>query len=545
MRKAVGLTLVLLLGMALTSAWAQREYVGPENCKLCHNNSTWGYKYNTWSHTKHHDVLMAPTDTGATPQYQGHSIFDPSTPGIGLVNQYWPGTNKSAAWKLIHARANFYSDTLGPGLQILSKLPVTWDSVHGTWALGDTLWMDSTKSYQKSCGFGCHTTGDTLANAYRGHAYTYRITCEDCHGPGSLHYGDTTQIVHDSSSFVCGGCHTSGSPKASGSPKHIYPYDEVNNRPYNVLHRDSLLTAYWNMTPKYNPGDTGKFWWPDGYTPKYANDRQFPEWYYHSKHAQVGVNCVDCHDPHKTTAYPMQLVRDPNNNDLCTATCHTNKRDTTAAVAHTHHPFDPAGSGTSRCVNCHMASTFSSASTMANHTWRPSRPENTLLYQGGSMNYKGNPSSCAFECHNKSSMWPYVQDDSLYVWNRPEDIQIADSLVRYYGPGGLWWNTTGVESKGADYKLLTFAVFQNMPNPFVSNTRIDFAIPTQSPVSVKIYNSLGQVVRTLVSETRKAGRYSEVWDGKSQSGDKVPAGVYFYKVVAGNNSGLKKLVLVR
>ncbi len=153
----------------------------------------------------------------------------------------------------------------------------------------------------------------------------------------------------------------------------------------------------------------------------------------------------------------------------------------------------------------------------------------------------GNPNACAFKCHYQTTFYPHRSDTARWTWNMPIDVEIAESLDLYYR---IWW-PTGVEAGGAETAKLDFAVFQNAPNPFVTSTRIEFALPAQSPVTVKIYNSLGQVVRTLVNETRKAGRYSEIWDGRNDSQVKVPAGVYFYKVVAGENSGLRKVILVR
>src|SRR5204863_923408 len=70
-----------------------------------------------------------------------------------------------------------------------------------------------------------------------------------------------------------------------------------------------------------------------------------------------------------------------------------------------------------------------------------------------------------------------------------------------------------------------FALKQNYPNPFNPNTIIEFALPKSSFVTVKIYNSLGQEVNTLVNEFKQAGNFSVNFNAAN-----LPSGVYFYKI---------------
>jgi flagellar hook assembly protein FlgD len=60
-----------------------------------------------------------------------------------------------------------------------------------------------------------------------------------------------------------------------------------------------------------------------------------------------------------------------------------------------------------------------------------------------------------------------------------------------------------------------------------------------------IYNVAGQLVRTLVNSDMNAGAYSETWNGRSNSGNPVSSGVYFYKLVTKNFSMTKKMVLLK
>jgi len=90
-----------------------------------------------------------------------------------------------------------------------------------------------------------------------------------------------------------------------------------------------------------------------------------------------------------------------------------------------------------------------------------------------------------------------------------------------------------------------FALGQSYPNPMVGGATIKYALPRDVPVSFKVYNVSGQLVKTLVSGTEKAGYKQVSWDGKSNGGHKVGAGVYFYRFQAGDFTATKKLVVVR
>jgi hypothetical protein len=88
---------------------------------------------------------------------------------------------------------------------------------------------------------------------------------------------------------------------------------------------------------------------------------------------------------------------------------------------------------------------------------------------------------------------------------------------------------------------LTYGLSQNYPNPFNPSTNIRFEVPVKSQVTLKVYNVLGQEVRTLINdEERTAGRYEVRFDAAGLS-----SGVYFYRLHAGDFMATKKLLLVR
>ena len=69
------------------------------------------------------------------------------------------------------------------------------------------------------------------------------------------------------------------------------------------------------------------------------------------------------------------------------------------------------------------------------------------------------------------------------------------------------------------------------------------AVPSAAKVTFVVYNMMGQRVKTLVDEEVGAGSYVVTWDGTNANGDAVSSGVYFYRVVAGENTVTQKMML--
>jgi hypothetical protein len=91
----------------------------------------------------------------------------------------------------------------------------------------------------------------------------------------------------------------------------------------------------------------------------------------------------------------------------------------------------------------------------------------------------------------------------------------------------------------------TFAVKQNYPNPFNPGTTIEYQVPRRSEVSLVIYNTLGQKVRTLLDQTVEAGFFKAVWDGRDENNVSVASGVYIYIIKAGKFKQARKMLLVK
>ena len=93
-----------------------------------------------------------------------------------------------------------------------------------------------------------------------------------------------------------------------------------------------------------------------------------------------------------------------------------------------------------------------------------------------------------------------------------------------------------------------FLLSQNYPNPFNSVTNIQFTISggqSPNPVSIKIYNLSGQLVRVQVNEVMKPGTYTVTWDGKNNSGKEVASGIYFYQFRTRNFQQTKRMLMIK
>ena len=91
-----------------------------------------------------------------------------------------------------------------------------------------------------------------------------------------------------------------------------------------------------------------------------------------------------------------------------------------------------------------------------------------------------------------------------------------------------------------------FALHQNYPNPFNPQTNIPYDLAEGGNVVLRIYNLLGQEVRTLVRERQAPGRYTVQWSGMDDRGVSVSSGIYFYRVsVAGKFQDAKRLMLLK
>jgi len=96
-----------------------------------------------------------------------------------------------------------------------------------------------------------------------------------------------------------------------------------------------------------------------------------------------------------------------------------------------------------------------------------------------------------------------------------------------------WENTTGI------------ALRQNYPNPFNDITTIEFKLPAKTPIDLKIYDLLGQEIKTLVKTVENEGTYNYLWDGKNKIGQPVATGVYILILQTPDEALIKKMIYLK
>lgn len=137
----------------------------------------------------------------------------------------------------------------------------------------------------------------------------------------------------------------------------------------------------------------------------------------------------------------------------------------------------------------------------------------------------------------KHIMWA-----AYYRWYQQtgeDEWEIENELIFFgdYEDGSLI--ITDVE-KGESTKPVNFELGQNFPNPFNPTTVISYSIPQNEFVTVKIFDILGNELKTLVSEFKVSGNYKIEFDAST-----YPSGTYFYQINANNFTSTKKMLLLK
>jgi len=130
----------------------------------------------------------------------------------------------------------------------------------------------------------------------------------------------------------------------------------------------------------------------------------------------------------------------------------------------------------------------------------------------------------------------------------PENLRYSSTTLKSAGTDGkalgdLNWfpeQLTAVSQKATSAVPMQFTLSQNYPNPFNPTTMIQYSIPQNSFVTLKVYNVLGQEVASLVNQEQKASSYTVNFDAS-----RLASGMYFYKIQAGSLSLTKKMLLLK
>lgn len=172
------------------------------------------------------------------------------------------------------------------------------------------------------------------------------------------------------------------------------------------------------------------------------------------------------------------------------------------------------------------ASVFLTRSTDGGDSWIEFEIANTTFkpkpIAGGSSNYQGDHIALISSGNNLNAFWMADYTGIYQIWS----VVIDDNLL-------------GVKEQ-TDEPVISFSLSQNFPNPFNPSTSIKYSIAEETPVSLKVYDSLGREVRTLVNKMHSAGNYEINFEPAD-----ISSGIYFYTLRAGKFQQTKKMLYLK
>jgi hypothetical protein len=140
-----------------------------------------------------------------------------------------------------------------------------------------------------------------------------------------------------------------------------------------------------------------------------------------------------------------------------------------------------------------------------------------------------------------------VQSTGVYQWCVPNilttqaRVKICDiSLTSIYDVSDNPFRINYVLDVSDPNSELNYRLKQNYPNPFNPTTRIDYSLPEFTYVNLIVYDVLGRMLNTLVSDYKSAGDYSVDFNASN-----LPSGIYFYQIITPSYSSIKKMILMK
>ncbi|MFO0944796.1 MAG: multiheme c-type cytochrome [Planctomycetota bacterium] len=422
----VGLTAIALGGFGwhvsnALPAGMTAEYVGRNRCIQCHQ-----VEYEKWKGS-HHDRAMEVADSKTVLGDFADKTFEVN----GVTSKFFQKEGKY----FVHTEGRegkmetfelSYTFGFEPLQQYLAKfpdgryqaLPIAWDTHKKEWfhlyeqeKLKPDEWLYWTHwgmNWNHQCA-ECHSTNlqknyDPKTDAYHTTWTDIDVSCEACHGPGSIHVA-----VAEKGSILGDWRYGTGLPSLKGTSQGQTQIDMCSR-----CHSRRRV-----IRPGFTPGDAfveyyqpelldTNAYYPDGQIRD--EDYEYGSFHLSLMHAK-GVRCVDCHDPHSA-----QIIL--KGNALCVR-CHVpGKYD---APSHHFHKVDGKGS---LCVECHMPeTTYMRVDPRRDHSFRIPRPDLTQSM--------GIPNACN-RCHKeKSAEWSMEHVTKWYGKKEyPRRIDFADSIAK-------------------------------------------------------------------------------------------------------------------
>ncbi len=127
-----------------------------------------------------------------------------------------------------------------------------------------------------------------------------------------------------------------------------------------------------------------------------------------------------------------------------------------------------------------------------------------------------------------------------------ERLQLAKgTLLNYFKENACYYATGIGEDPVSSAPAVPNKLFQNAPNPFNPETVIKYSVATSGPVTIRIYNAAGALIRSLVDRPHAAGPHTVRWNGTDDRGRRLGSGVYFYEIQATAFREARKLILLK
>jgi len=171
---------------------------------------------------------------------------------------------------------------------------------------------------------------------------------------------------------------------------------------------------------------------------------------------------------------------------------------------------------------------------------------------GGNRGSSGGMANEAWAFNLSANTPPQEREGAAAIYIRPQDRMVVfggrgasfNLLNDLWALNGLS-EPTGIGDHIPGEPVAGFTLQQNYPNPFNPATTIIFTLPAAEQVTLKVYNLLGQEVKTLLSGFLSSGKHEAEWNGTDGNNVEVPSGIYLYRLETRYFSESGKMVLIR
>jgi hypothetical protein len=553
---------------------------GNPDCKDCHNTPQWDFKYDKWIETGHAHALEKGLD-GEKGSYFNNGCVPCHSTGYDLLANNDGFDDFSFV----------FPDTLMPGMY------------------------------------------DSLLTVYPDAMARANIQCEQCHGPGSEHFGNRFNIAKVMNVENCNYCHNAGTHHVYGE-QWLYSGHDATEFDGRGFHGGHGVGAFIGRGTRSScaPCHSGA-----GHVQWIKEERPVNEYGLPASIDNVPETtkhtCATCHDPHDATLTHQLRFADTQLGDGTPITmdeygtgancmqCHRSRRnavdytsDIDNASSHygPHHgpqadlliganapdygiefqssPHKVAAENT--CNDCHMAGEHldpnGDVNLVGGHSWNMNDVEGNdhveacapchgnigdsfkdkKYYINGNADLDGNGTAegLQLEVHGLMEqlalLLPPVGENEVVIEGDSTNLTLEIMRAGYVY---IWIEedrSFGIHNPRFTYELLVAAIeemggvvnvpdaegnlpteyslAQNYPNPFNPSTTIEYSLPEQADISIKIYDVLGNELEVLFSGNKSPGTHSLNWNASNYA-----SGIYFYSMNAGSFNQVKKMLLVK